>query len=293
MYTYLAFGFRISSEIELSKFLATSFEQADLYIKKKAASYDIEKPIIDKIHIKANKTAFELRTKFTQFFFDKTRQTLFTSFTNKHQFEQYLYGPIMAIICAYYNQIPIHASGVVYNDKSLLLLGNSGSGKSTLLYHFIQKHQARFFADDIVAVRKEQQLIKALPAFPDIKLWLDAIERYHASINKQVHPDINKYLINCHSFFNTQIQSPSTIFILQNHVTPNTFIEQIHGVKKFILLSKYIYRRNIVESMFRQNVFETLTTLANQTDIYIIHRSHSITSEKWDSFIMECLKLVK
>ena len=293
MYTYLAFGFRISSEVELSKFIAKSFDTVDLYFKQQDIECSIEKPIIQTPHIIANKSAFILKTKFTHFYFEKKTNTLFLSFSDKHQFEQYLYGPIMAIICAYYKHIPLHASGVVYNDKSILLLGNSGSGKSTLLYHLIQKHQSSFFADDIVTLTKSQKLIQALPSFPDIKLWHDAVERYHAPVTKQVHPDINKFLINARLFFNTQKQTPSTIFILRNHVLPNTSIEKVKGIDKFFNLLNYIYRENIINSLFRQNVFDTLTNLANQADIYIIHRSHSITPEKWNSFVADFLSFIK
>lgn len=292
MFFYKAFGLNIESDIELKKLIAVEKLQPDVFFFNNPSDTIVDKPSIIRRNFQANNHSFAYIIADTHYYFNATTKKLTFSFTNKQQFEQYLYGPVVALISAYLKKIPLHAGGVIVNDKVLLLAGNSGSGKSTFLYHLLQNYQARFFSDDMVVIEKKEKNVYAYSAFPEIKLWLDAIERFNATKIKPVHPDIQKYFVDVKKFFIPKEQFPQVIFIIQTTLNSQLKIEKVTGVNKYLFLSKNIYRSNIIEKLFKQNVFEYLTALANQTQVYIISRPVIISTQQWNAFVDNCLKQI-
>lgn len=292
MFFYKAFGLNIESDIELKKLIAVEKLQPDVLFFNNPSDTIVDNPSIIKRNFQANNYSFAYKIADTNFYFNAITKKLTFSFTNKQQFEQYLYGPVIALISAYLKKIPLHAAGVIVNDKVILLAGNSGSGKSTLLYHLLQNCQARFFSDDMVVIEKKEWMLYAYPSFSEIKLWLDAIERFNATKIKPVHPDIQKYFVDVEKFFIAKEQFPQVIFIIQTNLNSQLKIEKVTGVNKYLHLSKNVYRKNIIEYLFKQNLFEQLTSLANQTQVYIISRPAVISTEQWNAFVDNCLKQI-
>lgn len=292
MFFYNAFGLNIESDIELEKLIAVEKLQPDITFHYNDFYTVIQSPIIEKKNFQANTTSFAYHIGDTHFYFNFLKKQLFFSHSNKQQFEQYLYGPVVALIAAYNNKLPLHASGVVVQDKAFLIAGNSGSGKSTFLYHLLQNFQARFFADDLVVIGKKDTIINAYPSYAEIKLWLDAVERLRAKIIKPVHPDIKKYFVDVRKLFINKSQIPQAVIILQSTMNKQLKMEKITGVNKYLVLSKNLYRRNHIDQLFRPRVFEQLSTLANQTNVYIVHRPVLIDSSQWDEFVTNFLNQI-
>jgi len=292
LYFYSAFGLNIASDVPLNKLIAAGELKPDVAFCFGKAEVVIDNPIIVKKTFQANHFSFAYHVADTLFYFNFLNKKLIFSYTNKQQFELYLYGPVIALISAYFGKIPLHASGLIVHDKTILIAGNSGAGKSTLLFHFIQNYQARFFSDDIVVMEKKGSIIQANPSFAEIKLWLDAIERFNANIIKPVHPDIKKYFVDVKSFFINKIQIPQVVFIIQTTQNTTAQFEKVTGVNKFLYLIKNVYRRNHIEILFKKNIFELVATLANQTQVYILHRPFAINNELWNEFVDSCLEQI-
>ncbi|MGQ9845998.1 MAG: hypothetical protein ACUVQP_00665 [Bacteroidales bacterium] len=292
MFYYNAFGLNIKSDIELAKLTGVEKLQPDVLFFNTQSNATIDKPSIIRKNFQANNHSFAYTITDTNFYFNAITQELNFSFNNKQQFEQYLYGPVLALISAYLKKIPLHAAGVVVNNKVILIAGNSGSGKSTFLYHLLKTYQARFFSDDLVVLEKKDTMVYAYSSIPEIKLWLDAIDRFKATKIKPVHPDIQKYFVDVKNYFLNKEQLPKIIFIIETSLNSQLKIEKVTGVNKYLYLSKNVYRKNIIESLFKQNLFEQLTSLANQTQVYIISRPVVISTEKWNAFVDSCLKQI-
>lgn len=292
MFYYSAFSLNIESDVKLEKLVAVEKTQPDVIFLNNPSDTIIDNPSIIKKNFQANNYSFAYKIANTNFYFNALTKKLTYSFTNKQQFEQYLFGPVIALISAYLKKTPLHAAGVIVDNKVILLSGNSGSGKSTFLYHLIQNNKAQFFSDDIVVLDKKESMIYAYPSFPEVKLWLDAIERFKATKIKPVHPDIKKYFVDIKNFFIENEQFPEIIFIIQTSLNSQLKIEKVTGINKFIYLLKNIYRRNIIEILFKQNIFEQLTALANQTQVYIITRPVNTETNKWTEFVNNCLKQI-
>lgn len=292
MYYYSAFGLNIESGVDLEKLIAVEKLQSDVALHYQKTDAIIESPIINKKNFQANDYSFTYRLGEMSFYFNFLQRKLIFYFSNKQQFEQYLYGPVFALMAAYFKKLPLHASGVVINDKTILIAGNSGSGKSTFLYHLLQNYYARFFSDDLVVVEKNGSILKAFPSFAEIKLWLDAVERFNTVVIKPVHPDIKKYFVDVKDFFVNKPQIPQVVFILKTSLNSKLSVEKVTGVNKYLCLSKNIYRKNHIEGLFKQTVFEQLSALANQTKVYTISRPAAVEEKQWNEFVGNCLKQV-
>ncbi len=289
-YHYKAFGFQINSEIAVSKFIESSEVENDVFIKHLKEKPQPDHVILTKRNLTITKNSFLLDAGDNYFYYIHDEKSLFVKKTNESRFEQYLCGPVFSLICAFNGKIPLHASGVNINNAHLLICGNSGSGKSTLLYHLIHKYNATFIADDLVPLKMESDKVNSSPSFPEIKLWLDAVERFDAKIVEPVHPELKKYYIQVAKHFHYQVQMPNIIFIIQPTLKESITIEKVVGLQKFLLLSKYIYRKAIIETVFRQLVFIIISALVNQATIYLIKRPYNLDTSDWENSIDKIIK---
>lgn len=293
-YNYKAFGFQIYSEVPISKFIESKNKENDVYIKYLEHKPQLEQVIHTIGNISISQNSFLLDTGSNCFYYQHDEKTLLVKKTNEQLFEQYLCGPVFALICAFNGKIPLHASGVILNNKQLLISGNSGSGKSTMLYYLIHKYNATFIADDLIPLKKVSDEVYSLPAFPEIKLWLDTVEYFKAKIIESVHPEIKKFYVQVNEHFQYKKQIPNIILIIQRSLKDTMTIEKIVGIQKFLLLSEYVYRKKIVEAVFMELAFTIISSLAKQTDIYLIKRPYKLDTSNWenglDNFIKEkCL----
>ncbi|MCB0164738.1 MAG: hypothetical protein KDI79_10960 [Anaerolineae bacterium] len=84
-------------------------------------------------------------------------------------------GVAFAALLHQRGQLALHASAVVVNGKAIAFLGDTGWGKSTLAAALHARgHQ--LLCDDVVALDFTEREITVLPAFPQLKLWPDALE---------------------------------------------------------------------------------------------------------------------
>ena len=100
-------------------------------------------------------------------------------------------GPALALALHQRGLFLLHASAISIDGAAVAFLGGHGWGKSTMaaLFH------ARGFpviSDDVTAIKGEENT--AVPSFPRLKLWPDAIRTLKLSPEElpQVHPDLPK-----------------------------------------------------------------------------------------------------
>ena len=83
-----------------------------------------------------------------------------------------LLGPVIIFCLALDGIFCFHSSAVEYKNQAILFLGKSGSGKSTLADYLVKNSGGKFkrIADDIVPITFIDNLLFALPRFPQLKL---------------------------------------------------------------------------------------------------------------------------
>ena len=98
-----------------------------------------------------------------------------------------LLGPVIIFCLALYGISCFHASAVEYKNQAILFLGKSGSGKSTLADYLVKNSDGKIkrIADDIVPITFIDNLLFALPRFPQLKL--PNKQQYHLSKPSKVN----------------------------------------------------------------------------------------------------------
>lgn len=87
----------------------------------------------------------------------------------------YFVGVVLPYVLQVRGYIPLHGSSVVIGGRAWAFLGGPGVGKSTLQTQFLREGYT-FFADDVIALREEGELI-AYPGYPALKLEPES--RFH------------------------------------------------------------------------------------------------------------------
>jgi hypothetical protein len=84
----------------------------------------------------------------------------------------------------------LHASAVLTPDGAVAFTGPSGSGKSTVAAELVRAGCA-VLADDCLVIEEHDGRFRAVPAYPGLRLWNDAIERLFPGTGR--HPVVADY----------------------------------------------------------------------------------------------------
>ena len=87
---------------------------------------------------------------------------------------QILLGPVLVLALALRGIWCLHASAVMFKEKTVIFLGESGEGKSTLAAYLSREPDWRLVADDILPVTTDANKVQILPRFPQLKLSPDS-----------------------------------------------------------------------------------------------------------------------
>jgi len=289
-YTYKAFGLTVRSEFELLHWLpADKNVHASISIIQQKVDKINGTVLIENSHYTLTTEGFNFSFKGNVFHYLHAERLLcvIRDYQNEVNFFQALYGPVFSVIAYFFHRIPLHASGIVLKDKTILISGNSGSGKSSIAWLLIQKAHARFFADDVTVLSKNDNVVMAHAAFPEIKLWNDMATLYQLNKQNKIHPEVEKYFISAEHFFVHDDFKPNAIVVIQTTPHHQPKIEPISGTEKFALLYKHLYRKQLTQKVFASLDFEILTMLAKQASIYLLHRPQQVVEKEWTVFIAD------
>lgn len=283
-FCYKAFNFVIYSEVPINKLHEAISVQGNnkLYIKQGNVVCECKNILFERRNIRIFDDGFIFQPGTLYFSYKHSEQTIYFKNSEHRLFEAYILGPIIALVSAFHEFIPLHASGLVVRNISMLLLGNSGSGKSTLLYEILKKHKGFYFSDDLVLAKKQNNLVTVVPSYPEIKLWQDAVDRLSADKICPVYHKINKYYIKDENRFLNQHTTPNILIFLQTSTQSDIQVDKVSGSQKWLYLNAMIYRKLWIESVFQKEMFEVLSQLSNQCIAYKIVRPLNVQKEEWE-----------
>lgn len=118
----------------------------------------------------------------------------------------YLYGTVFAIAAMRWGLFPLHAACLRFGNGVVAFSGRSGAGKSTLAAMLIDRGRA-MLADDVTLLDLSGEGPPvALPSFPRVKLWQDALDRLRieASGLERVSRDMEKFKLPVAGAFHAQ-----------------------------------------------------------------------------------------
>ncbi len=128
-----------------------------------------------------------------------------------------LLGPVLALALHARGTFLLHASAVALKSgPGVVLMGDKGAGKSTTATALLEAGP-KLIADDIVAFA-DGALPRLIPAFPQVKLSTEALERLNfgdATVRPDVHEAIDKHRVMIPERFAAAPAPLSRLYVLQ------------------------------------------------------------------------------
>ncbi len=293
MYHYWGFGLNIASELEFPELLPALFDHEDVTI----TIGDIPEEFL-----KLNTTPkdFEFLINDQEYFLDiKNVCKYYVKGGKKISIEPYpgiesrnarifLLATIMAVVLLQRGSMPLHASGIIKDNKLILFTGDSGAGKSTTLAYLVSKGY-RIFTDDVCVLQTDpvnEQIIQGIASYPMLKLWDDAILKLEndsfSDKSFRVKPELDKYGYFFHDTFLKEPFPIDKIFILKKSTGINKVSsKKLSGIEAFQQLEKQAYRKYLITNQVLRTLhFKAISILSRNAAIIQISRPVNGTIEQ-------------
>ncbi|MCG2784733.1 MAG: hypothetical protein L6461_06470 [Anaerolineae bacterium] len=173
--------------------------------------------------------------------------------------------------------LALHASGVAAPGGAVLFCGNQRAGKSTLAVGLNQKGWP-LLCDDKCAIIQQENQVLALPAFPQVKLWRDAIEQlsFRAEAREKL-PEVEKYNLSLDSGFQKHPLPLRAIYLLHPTETENITFETLQGMAKFQAIKQYNYGNYYLKGLGLQAAhFHLISLIASRVPVIRIRRPRQV-----------------
>lgn len=155
----------------------------------------------------------------------------------------FLLGTVMGAVMMQRDHLVLHGNAIRVGAACAVVLGHSGAGKSTLAAEF-DRRGYDVLSDDVVPVDVQG---RAIPGYPRIKLWDDALDRL--GVATEGLERINDQ----HAKFQLPLRRAELeplpvrwIYILERHAGSELRTEAVHGAATFALLHEHTYRNELV-----------------------------------------------
>jgi len=190
----------------------------------------------------------------------------------------FLMGSAVGALLHQRNILVLHAGAIVANDQGIVFSGQSGVGKSTLAAGF-HKRGYPFLADDVCAIAILDGKPAAIPGFPRLKLWGDALN--HFSTDQAQLKSIRwtrgleKYFLPVEQLHKTPVFL-KTIFTLEIGHDNVSSIKAIKGAEKINTLIENTYRFSFLHGLGgKKDHFRQCAAVASHTNMHRVIRSNA------------------
>jgi hypothetical protein len=161
----------------------------------------------------------------------------------------FLLGIIFAIVCQRRQVIPLHASCIRLpmptGDVAIAFTAPSGTGKSTLASAFMQLGY-EVLADDITVLAPQANgSVLALPTFPRIKLWRDAMDRFEYPTGQfeRVREEMEKFSVPLQSgFTRTPLRLAALYHLTRVNDERYAEVRRLQGLDATIRFTQAVYQ---------------------------------------------------
>ena len=157
----------------------------------------------------------------------------------------FLIGPVLAALLQMRGLFTLHAATVEIGGRAVLLLGSSGAGKSVLAAALVHRGHP-LLADDVSGLATATGGVLALPAFPRLRLWHDALRV--ADRRVQVRRDLEQYWKPAATFAASP-QRVGAVFVLNSHNRATLELERLPPNRAFRAVVQHTYRRRLLDAL--------------------------------------------
>jgi hypothetical protein len=274
---YEVFGLQVSSELELPE-LASGTGPADVLIRCAPAPAPLVEPVVESILYQAAPGRFRLEIPgVATYLATEGRDVVVAPAPGvaANEVRLFLYGSVMGAVLQQRGILTLHASAVTDGERAILFAGTSGRGKSTLAAAFLDGGY-RLLSDDVVAIRVDAETgAVAAPAYPEIKLWADALERLDIDAEglSRVRAELDKSYVPARERFAAEAAPISHVYVLQVHNRGDVVLTPVTGRQKVGFLVRNTYRRQFLDGLGGKEAhFEGCLALGRQARVVSVAR---------------------
>ena len=182
----------------------------------------------------------------------------------------YLLGFGMALIALQKKMLPIHSSGIMKEDKAILISGESGAGKSSLTAAYIEDGYD-LMADDVTYVKRGTgDMPYAYPAFPYQKLCRNEVEKRHCGEEGLVYigEEKDKFLVPWRGKYTANARPLKAIVFMSKYEGDELKIDELRGFEKYIVLSKALFMLALLgDKVYQKEIGENVMWLASKVPV--------------------------
>jgi len=277
MHQYWAYGLLIESELEFPEFLVYPFEKPDVTIRIGTTPTILtgeDHYMNGGVSMDANRFLLKLPA-IANYYAINGDEVIVEPLPNAElkSVRLFLLSNVLSAILHQRNLIPLHASGIIHNDKVILFCGESGAGKSTLVTKFQQSGYQLFTDDVCVIVPTPEGKMNIVPSYPMVKLWADSFERIGLPTAKEelrIRAEMPKYAAFYHGQFDITPREIKQIFILEKDAKQSKIaIRKLSPVEAFAKLQQNSYRRGQMWAMKKKLIhFSMISNIIKDTPTF-------------------------
>ena len=189
----------------------------------------------------------------------------------------FLLGSVFAACLKQRGILTLHASAIATGAGAVLFAGHSGRGKSTLLAALVERGHA-MLCDDVAGIALDGgNRPVALPAYPSLRLWADAVEAlgWNGRTRGRVREGMEKFLAPVERFSKAPLPVRA-VFALRYHNRAGLEIERMAPADAFKCLLRRTYRKRYARGLGRApEQFRAVAELARQAPVAWISKPMS------------------
>ena len=268
---YVAYGLRIGSEIAVPLPPASPEGEPDVRIRNGAVPETLAVSRTECRNWEAAPGLFLLQVKGVARYLVREGREIVVEGTRDADpaVVPFLLGSVFAACLQQRGVLTLHASAMATSDGAVLFAGHSGAGKSTLIAALVERGYV-MLSDDVTGVIADgRDSPLALPAFPRLRLWRDAVEAlgWERRTQSPVREGMEKYLVPVERGGEGPL-AVHMVFVLTNHNQDGIEMETVPATDAFECLAKRTYRKRYALGLGRgREQFLALAALAGQVEV--------------------------
>lgn len=190
----------------------------------------------------------------------------------------FLLSSVMDAIVHARGVLPLHASGIVWNDQCILLAGASGAGKSTLAAYLLSAGLS-LVSDDLTAISMSGDgRLRAHPGVGGLRLWKDTVDTVTplpgTLLPGRAHHDRRFLRVPASlSYADLEPLPIRRIYVLRSRRVDRIMINPLTGTDAMRHVLEQTSRFKLLRGIGnRERHFQIASALAAQTSMYEVDR---------------------
>lgn len=281
MYFYQAYNLIIKSPIELPELIVSQELEADVTIRiEKLSDSPLSIDNVAHCYQLAPEGIYAYWEGVGTFLIKEGKEIIIEPVveSDEYRLRLFILGAAIGTILHQRGLLVLHGSSVDVDGQAVVFVGNKGWGKSTIAANLNAKGH-NLIGDDVIAIDLSGDKPMVMPAFPQLKLWPDAVTSLGIQPENlpKLVPHLEKRERRVNQCFCDRILPLKQIYVLGKY--PNLAIKPLkpQEIIKYLISNSYVARFG--DELLKANqssYFAKLTQIAQQVSIHHLLRPNDL-----------------